>query len=1139
MSKDKTKIVSTDFIETTLQALHSELEENKYVLPTASTTLGGVKTTSTVTSNSGYTACPIISGVPYYKDTNTNNYVLQSNNTTSNYRPLLLGYTNVTDTTKLNATVTNQAYVNNYLYVQPSTGTIFANLFNGNLNGNATSATLATKATNADKAATATTLTGLTSTITELNYCKGVTSSIQTQLNNRIINNVFIGGGITGTNGYVAFAQLQVASGYINRPIEFELICRGRNTPCYVHLMFANTSSNDPNIEALTYWGTSYGVFAHKIGTSTWLLYYTKSESYDTVTVAKVQAGAQNIAITYPGTFITEKPTENVIDAVIGGHIGNTLKLNGYSLSTAGMKNVWGTVPSIGADGVMEVGKYIDFHSVSNSASDYDVRITANTSGLTLSGTTSGTFSGNLSGNATSSTSASKLSLQSIATNCNTGGLYIINTSGLAVGNSNDFSVETPNTYSSVQYGTTLRIKYGNTTPYYTDIFTNANSSSLLYKTVVNGTAKGWKQILDSGNCSSYVLPLSGGTLTIPTYYGLTLKRSDANGAAISYQNTNGALGGAGFLTNGSFQISSGTNTSGDIMLASTSNVKFPNTVTAKMFSGILSGNASTATKLEASRTIQTNLSSTTFASFDGTSNITPGVTGVLSLANGGTGQTSANLSANVFMNALSIGESVPQDADYFISQYVGGGTTYTSYHRRPISALWSYIKSKTDSVYSLNSHTHSYLPLSGGTVKGSLILNTDTGNAPLKITRMGSDREHTAIYQNDIGLILDVTNDETSSNIIINMKATDTESSDGSKANANTVKITSTSTGSNIIATTFSGALSGNASTATKLATARTIALTGSITGSGSFDGSGNLSISTTTNHSHNYLTVKGSNTITTTTDDTTAKWGAHQSSVHWYSTTGQLIDQPSQWGYLLNIGQGSEVHQLWLQQSSGSISHRGGNGNGWDGTWKTLLDSSNYSSYALPKSGGTLTGAVTIQSNGLNGTYNGLLVGDDCYIGDCNIANTIGLMGVSNNNLAYIKFGKSGGQLGFNGSNLVYGGSIVLTENTGTALAAKGLKSTGFGNTNFTYFQTDQSFNGRSGWAHYLIGNHGDGASQYHYAIALPFWGSPIYKRQWDGGNSGWHNFFTTENITYGTSALIAGSSNLATGNIYLQYE
>ena len=45
---------------------------NAYTLPTASSsTIGGVKTTSTVTSTSGLTACPIISGVPYYKDTNT------------------------------------------------------------------------------------------------------------------------------------------------------------------------------------------------------------------------------------------------------------------------------------------------------------------------------------------------------------------------------------------------------------------------------------------------------------------------------------------------------------------------------------------------------------------------------------------------------------------------------------------------------------------------------------------------------------------------------------------------------------------------------------------------------------------------------------------------------------------------------------------------------------------------------------------------------------------------------------------------------------------------------------------------------------------------------------------------------------
>lgn len=57
-------------------------------------------------------------------------------------------------------------------------------------------------------------------------------------------------------------------------------------------------------------------------------------------------------------------------------------------------------------------------------------------------------------------------------------------------------------------------------------------------------------------------------------------------------------------------------------------------------------------------------------------------------------------------------------------------------------------------------------------------------------------------------------------------------------------------------------GNISGNADTATKLKTARTISLTGSVTGSGSFDGSGNLSIATTTNHSHSTLTIQGNGT-------------------------------------------------------------------------------------------------------------------------------------------------------------------------------------------------------------------------------------------------------------------------------------
>ena len=50
----------------------------------------------------------------------------------------------------------------------------------------------------------------------------------------------------------------------------------------------------------------------------------------------------------------------------------------------------------------------------------------------------------------------------------------------------------------------------------------------------------------------------------------------------------------------------------------------------------------SEASKLVTGRTIQTNLGSTSAATFDGSANVTPGVTGTLSIANGGTGAATA-----------------------------------------------------------------------------------------------------------------------------------------------------------------------------------------------------------------------------------------------------------------------------------------------------------------------------------------------------------------------------------------------------------------------------------------------------------------------------------------------------------------
>lgn len=67
----------------------------------------------------------------------------------------------------------------------------------------------------------------------------------------------------------------------------------------------------------------------------------------------------------------------------------------------------------------------------------------------------------------------------------------------------------------------------------------------------------------------------------------------------------------------------------------------------------------------------------------------------------------------SAMINKLSTGTATPADADYYVSQYVSGGTTTTSYYRRPMSSLWNYIKGKADGLYqpkgsyAASVHTH------------------------------------------------------------------------------------------------------------------------------------------------------------------------------------------------------------------------------------------------------------------------------------------------------------------------------------------------------------------------------------------------------------------------------------------------
>lgn len=90
----------------------------------------------------------------------------------------------------------------------------------------------------------------------------------------------------------------------------------------------------------------------------------------------------------------------------------------------------------------------------------------------------------------------------------------------------------------------------------------------------------------------------------------------------------------------------------------------------------------------------------------------------VLPTTKGGTGTNAASKSAltSSLINSLSTESSTPVDADYYVSQYQNGGTSNTSFVRRPVSALWEYIKNKISSVLGLTDSAYSGKAATAGT---------------------------------------------------------------------------------------------------------------------------------------------------------------------------------------------------------------------------------------------------------------------------------------------------------------------------------------------------------------------------------------------------------------------------------------
>lgn len=146
-------------------------------------------------------------------------------------------------------------------------------------------------------------------------------------------------------------------------------------------------------------------------------------------------------------------------------------------------------------------------------------------------------------------------------------------------------------------------------------------------------------------------LPIAGGTMT----GDLTLKgnpTADLMAATKKYVDDSVASAGGGDVLAAGNNSFTGANTfqnlvtmvGGVVFTSGTTTLAWKNAtqIVATINASTYTGNSATATKLATARTITANLASSTAGSFDGSANITVGVTGTLPIANGGTGATTA-----------------------------------------------------------------------------------------------------------------------------------------------------------------------------------------------------------------------------------------------------------------------------------------------------------------------------------------------------------------------------------------------------------------------------------------------------------------------------------------------------------------
>ena len=240
----------------------------------------------------------------------------------------------------------------------------------------------------------------------------------------------------TNNVSYIKLFTLKITGTYVNTPVTFNI--KGRSgKEAFVQICFSNSSSTDPTMASFTGWGAYSGYYSklriYKTTTSTWEIWLTSlTQSYDSGYIWNIII-PNGITFTFNGNTSTSLPSSttytncttatiianvngnsntstkwatsrnfyiqdasgshtgsavsvdgstneylklpSTITATLDGTASNASKLGNYSLVTSG--NYYGGIPLISTNGVMEIGRYIDFHSSDTSTADFSIRLTS------------------------------------------------------------------------------------------------------------------------------------------------------------------------------------------------------------------------------------------------------------------------------------------------------------------------------------------------------------------------------------------------------------------------------------------------------------------------------------------------------------------------------------------------------------------------------------------------------------------------------------------------------------------------------------------------------------------------------------------------------------------------------------------